>query len=83
MSDTRLILGICPKCGKVQIPAELHRFFLPVLRVVAACGGVASGADCDRIDFSGAGGLQLRGCTSAGLRYRVSGRLSPFDQNGV
>ena len=27
MSDTRLILGICPKCGKkLQIPAELHRF---------------------------------------------------------
>lgn len=48
MSDTRLILGICPKCGKkLQIPAELHPVFLPVLRVVAACGGVASGADCD------------------------------------
>ena len=27
MSDTRLILGICPKCGKkLQIPTELHRF---------------------------------------------------------
>lgn len=27
MSDTKLISGICPKCGKkLQIPAELHRF---------------------------------------------------------
>ena len=68
---------------EIADPGGAAPVFLPVLRVVAACGGVASGADCDRIDFSGAGGLQLRGCTSAGLRYRVSGRLSPFDQNGV
>ena len=56
MSDTRLILGICPKCGKKIAASSGAAPVFPACTAGRglACGGVASGADCDRIDFSGA-----------------------------